>query len=376
MFTKNLLNSLSTLATVVEGDTGDKVMEHMGLDNVVEDVLANEAKVTVNGSSGTTGKVPLSNVVMGEGRVRVLQVSDKDKPVVDPEVGDNVVKSNGRESPLLDGQVDKSHGSQNTNVRDDNVHKVLLVKDRRRGKKVVGSPLVSVGVLLASNVGEKVHNPAKELLKKNVPKGKNGSVLGSLGDVSNREELLLSLGNENHISLEVTSSLVVLTVRDSPGVVGDKKGRVKDPANNVVDSLRVGESAVAALVGKNPAASTKETLDKAISNPSNNSKRDPRDQVEISVGSVGKKTNKEKVSGDVGKGLDVRALVAFSGNGVENFLDGELRDNKGLTVGVDGGFDGTLVLVELVVGAKAVEVGLGTALSESVCDGLRHCGVM
>jgi hypothetical protein len=142
---------------------------------------------------------------------------------------------------------------------------------------VIDGPLGSVGVLLASNVGEKVHNPAKELLKKNVPKGKNRSIFGSLGNVSNREKLLLSLGNKNHISLEVTSGLVVLAVRNSPGVVGDKKGRVKDPANNVVDSFRVREGTVTALVGKNPAASTKETLDEAISDPSNNSKRDPRD---------------------------------------------------------------------------------------------------
>jgi hypothetical protein len=97
--------------------------------------------------------------------------------------------------------------------------------------------------------------------------------------------------------------------------------------------------------------------------------------VEISVGSVGKKTNKEKVSGDVGEGSNVGALVAFSGNGIEDLLDGKLRDNKGLTIGVDSGFNRTFVLVELIVGTKATEIGLRTALSESVCDGLRHSRV-
>lgn len=374
MLTKNLLDGFGTLAAIVEGNTRHKVVQNMSLNNVMEDVLANEAKVTINSGSGTTGKVPLSNIVVRKSRVRVLQVSDEHEPVVNPEVGHKVVQRHGGETPLLNRQVDESHGDQDTNIRNNDIHEVLLVKNRRDREEVVDNHLGSVRVLLASDVGEEVHNPAKELLEKNVPKSKDGGVLGSLGDVSNGKELLLGLGNKNHISLKVTSGLVMLTMRNSPGVVGDKKSRMKDPADNIINSLRVTEGTMTALVSQNPAAGTKKTLYKAIDNPSNNSKRNPGDQMEVGMGSVGKETNKKHISSNIREGLDVRALITLRRNRVKNLLNGELGNDKGLTVGVDRGLDGTVVLVELVVSAETIEVGLGATLSEGASDGLGHNG--
>ena len=46
-----------------------------------------------------------------------------------------------------------------------------------------------------------------------------------------------SSGNKDLVSGHVASSGVVLTVRDSPRVVGYKEDRVQDPSDKVVDAL-------------------------------------------------------------------------------------------------------------------------------------------
>lgn len=72
----DLLDGLAGFVGVVEGDSADIVVEDVGLDDSVEDVTADETEVTVDGGSGTTGKVPDLRLVVGEGGVGVLEVSD------------------------------------------------------------------------------------------------------------------------------------------------------------------------------------------------------------------------------------------------------------------------------------------------------------
>lgn len=67
------LDRLAGLVRVVEGNVADVVVQHVGLDDPVEDVAADEAKVTVNGGGRTTGKIPHLGLVVGEGRIGVLE---------------------------------------------------------------------------------------------------------------------------------------------------------------------------------------------------------------------------------------------------------------------------------------------------------------
>lgn len=337
----------------------------------MEDVATNESKVTINGSSSATGKVPLGGIVMGEGRVRVLQVGNEDQPVVNPEIGDNVVEEDSRETPFLDGKENQGGGNKNSNIGNDNVHEILLVENRRGGKEMVDSPLITVGVLLASHVSEQVHDPTKKLLKQNIVKSDNWGILDGFGNASNGEKLVLRLGNKHHITLQVTSGLVVLTVRDSPRMVRNQKSRVKDPADNIVDSLGVREGSVTTLVGQNPASSAKEALNKSVGNPGNDTEREPRNEVEVGVSSVGKETNEEEITGNIAKGADVGALVALGRDGIQDLLDCELGDDKGVTVGVDGGLYLAIVLLDLIVSAKALKIGLWASLGDSYRR--RHC---
>lgn len=66
------------LVGVVEGNAGDVVVEDVSLDNAVHEVTADETALTVDGGSGAADEVPLLSVVVGEGRVSVLEEGDGD----------------------------------------------------------------------------------------------------------------------------------------------------------------------------------------------------------------------------------------------------------------------------------------------------------
>ena len=70
------LDGIGGLVGVVEGDVADIVVQHMGLDDAVENVAADEAEVTVDSGGSSTGEVPHLGLVVGQGWVGVLQVGN------------------------------------------------------------------------------------------------------------------------------------------------------------------------------------------------------------------------------------------------------------------------------------------------------------
>lgn len=72
------LDGLGGLVGVVEGNGADVVVQNVGLDDTVQQVAADEAKLTVNGCSGALDKGPLFAGVVGQGRVGVLEEGDSD----------------------------------------------------------------------------------------------------------------------------------------------------------------------------------------------------------------------------------------------------------------------------------------------------------
>lgn len=73
------LDGVAGLFGVVEGDGADVVVQDVGLNNVVEEVAADETEVAVDGGGGAAGEGPCVVAgVVGEGRVGVLEVGDGD----------------------------------------------------------------------------------------------------------------------------------------------------------------------------------------------------------------------------------------------------------------------------------------------------------
>ena len=78
MATHDWLDSLSSLTSVVEGNSADVVVKDVRLDDVVEEVRTNWPEVAVDGRSGTTGEGPGVGSVVGKRRVSVLKEGDGD----------------------------------------------------------------------------------------------------------------------------------------------------------------------------------------------------------------------------------------------------------------------------------------------------------
>lgn len=78
VLTHDWLDGLGGFVGMVERDRGDVVVEDVGLDDAVEEVTADEAKLTVDGRGRATGEVPRLASVVRERRVGVLKVGDGD----------------------------------------------------------------------------------------------------------------------------------------------------------------------------------------------------------------------------------------------------------------------------------------------------------
>lgn len=336
---------------MVERNSRAEVMKNMSLNDIMEEKLANETKVSVNSSHGTSSKSPVRRIVMRELGISVLQVGDVNQPVIDPQPGHTPHQSNGGEAVFLGEVVEGRKSGQDSNVRQDDVVVVLLVKNRRGRNKMVHNPLGSARISLASDVGQQISVPTKKLLNKQVVEGHDGGVLSRMLETSQRHELLTLSGDKHHISSEMTSGLVVLGMGDLPGEIRDHKSRVENPTNNVIDRLVAGESTMATFVSKNPAASTNQTLKNTVNNPQSDSSRKGRNQVDIGNSTVTEKKDQKKISSNIGKRETKGSIVTALGNGVQNSLDSDIRNLKLVSVGIDrvlniAGELSSLVLVE------------------------------
>lgn len=206
------------------------------------------------------------------------------EPVVNPEVGNEVPDGHVVETELLDEEVQSSGGDGNTDITHDDKLGILVLVKRAAGVEVVNTAaktvvlalattlLLALVVVVAGNIGHEVVGPADELLENEHEQSESRSLLSEMSELVGhlaeaRSLLLASAGNEDHVTLHVAGSLVVLSVRDLPAEVGDEEGRVKNPTSHIVDKARVGESAMTALVGDNPNTGSEKTLKNGVDGP-------------------------------------------------------------------------------------------------------------
>jgi hypothetical protein len=347
------LDSLSSLVGVVEGNAADVVVEDVSLDDTVEKVSADETHLTIDGSSGTADEVPLIVGVVGKGRVGVLEESNGNEPVVDPKVGDEVPDGHVVEAKLLDEEVQSGTHQTDTNVAQDDELSIAVLVKRAAGIEVVNTAtetvvlalatalLLALVVVVAGNVGHEVVGPADELLENKHDQSEGGSLLSEVSKlVSHLAEtsslLLASSGDKDHVTLHVSGSLVVLSVGDLPAEVGDEKRRVENPAGDIVDEARVGESTVATLVSDDPKTGAEETLENGVDGPETSAGGGAGDvlggHVVVPDAEGGGKEN--NVAKDISVSLEGGTLEAVLGDGIVDFLDGEIRDLELVAVGV------------------------------------------
>ena len=347
-------DGVAGLVGVVKGNGANVVVEDVRLDNAVQQLAADEAHLAVNGSGGTADVVPLLGSVVRQRRVGVLEESDGNEPVVDPEVGDEVPDSHVGPAKGV-AEVEETSGSQgDTNVAVDDELGVLGVEDGALGVEVVDTTAETVLLALttalalaavevvASDVGNEVLGPTDELLAEEVDQSEDGSLLSELRDLvdettSAGSKLLTGTGQENHVTLHVAGGLVVLAVGDLPAEEGDEQGRVQDPAGEVVDGGGLGEGTVTALVSNDPETSSEEALEDGVDGPKGSAGEDVgdvlgRDKVMEQGEGAGEAGN---VAEDVVVTLEGRALEAVLGDGITDVLDGVVGRGEFVAVGVD-----------------------------------------
>ena len=114
--TNEFLDSLSGLSCVVEWDSGDVMVQDVGLDDVVEEEPTDETKFSVDSCTCTSGEVPFVVFVMRQGDVSMLQVGEEDDPVVYQEVRNEPVDHAVEPAEMLDPLVDGIADCQDTDI--------------------------------------------------------------------------------------------------------------------------------------------------------------------------------------------------------------------------------------------------------------------
>ena len=72
------LDGLGSLVVVVEGDLADVVVQNVRLDDTVEDVAADEAKLAIDGGGAAADVIPLLGGVVGKRGIGVLEEGEGD----------------------------------------------------------------------------------------------------------------------------------------------------------------------------------------------------------------------------------------------------------------------------------------------------------
>lgn len=114
---------------------------------------------------------------------------------------------------------------------------------------------------------------------------------------------------------------MVTVVRELPREVRDAKGGVGEEADNIVESLVLGEGAMACLVGQNPKTGTDETLDEAVYSPGNGPDCKVGDCGDVSHSSPSKRPSENNVADEVAHRSSDGRLEAMLGNGISQGVD-------------------------------------------------------
>lgn len=166
---------------------------------------------------------------------------------------------------------------------------VLLLVQRTAGEEVVHASVpvllansLTLGLLgvvvVASDILEEVHWPSTKLLNEERDGGVDWSLLHQLvhfvkHSTSASGVLLTGTREENHVTLHVSRSFVVLAVGDFPGEVWHQQSRVAEPSDGVIERLAGREGLMSTLVSQDPQTSGEEALHDGVDTPEDRSQR-------------------------------------------------------------------------------------------------------
>jgi len=243
--------------------------------DVVEEMRANNAKVSINRRSRPTQKRPAISRVLGHIWVRVVQESDHDDEVVNDTPRNNVNPEHQRKAlQVLVEEVETSYRSQTAEVTQQYSRDFALAEHAAPGIEVGVPPgrqsLLDDCSIWSGDVGQNVPVPSNQLLENDSEEQDHRRVLADFFDLVQRHAdaacVLIALRRYVvQIFLDVVGVDVVATVTRLPAEVWCEQGRVEDEANGVVQDGGLGKAAVAGVMSNDPEASPYNALTNAIS---------------------------------------------------------------------------------------------------------------
>jgi len=358
MRSEELLERRGRFPCVVVRHLGRDVVGDVGLGNTVEDVSADRTQESsVNCGEGASSESPFLGGVVWHDGVSVLKEGDQDEPVVDPKVWDPVDDSDFGKAPHIGPEAQSSKSKNDTDVGHDNLPEVVWPVHDRVGGEVVGARRI---LELSTRVEHEVEGPSKDLVEEQVPKNKNGCIfakrfakflLATAGYIESDDfsflldrwvtEFLSRLGYEHLITSHVSSRSVVLAVGDTPAVERDKKRRMQDPSDGIVDPLVRRETPMAAFVCNDPNTGSEKTRYDLVRSVKGdlcgvvrNSREVESSKERIDVECcIDKESDGRDVLDDVEGRSDSGAVEAVCWDGIEELLDGKVGYDKLLSLG-------------------------------------------
>lgn len=236
--THDLLDVNSRLVSIVERNSSDEVVADVGLDDSVENVLADPSKVSIDGCRSTSGIVPFTLSVVWKSWIGVLQESDHDQVVVDNEVWQAVVENDSSQAKSLVSKIQTKRREHESKVGQGDLDSLLRLEQRREGPEVVDLLGRVTLVFLTGDIEEEISGPSTNLLDEQCPGSRKWSLLNELHKLGfvlvliytswclNRvigwvSSLGSNLGrsclwHKDHVLGQVTGHLVVSSMRELP----------------------------------------------------------------------------------------------------------------------------------------------------------------
>ena len=242
------------------------------------------------------------------------------KPVVDPKVGNDVPHSQVRPSKVLANEDKNTDRYSKTEITQENELGVLGLVQWARWVKMVNAAsetilfalatafMLALMVVVASDVERDIQEPANKLLSNHMASGIEGSFFHQLRQLVGvvaipRGIHFAGFGHKDHVTIDMTSRLVMFAVRDLPRKVRNQQGGMTDPAHRVVEHFRWRERLMPTLVRQYPQASTEQALHEGIHCPEHRPNWSGRDifRSHIIVKDIESDGQRSNVSGDVCK---------------------------------------------------------------------------
>jgi hypothetical protein len=238
--------------------------------DMVEEMRANNAKVAINRRSRSTKESPAVSRVLGHIWVSVVQERDHDDEVVDDTPRDDVDPEDQRKAfQVLVEEVETSDRGQTAEITQQYSRDFALAEHTAPGIEVGvppgRKPLLDDCSIRSGDVGQDVPVPSNKLLEDDPEEQDHRRILADFLNLvqrhANTARVLIALRRYViQILLDVVGVDMMATMTRLPAEVGGEQERVKDETNSVVQDGRLGEAAVASIVGDDPEAGPHDTL--------------------------------------------------------------------------------------------------------------------